>query len=247
MDKHNEKMNASKGGGSTSNTSNTYHQFTKSEEKSKSATKSEVVETVAPPVSGTIDSVKPTRLAAPIFHNTNFQSDGTGKRLRRIEFVFNGQSYKFALNPEEYQQEEPNRVTAMQTKGGAYVDDFGGGIPILQMKGTTGFKENGRYNSGGTGFTRFKALRDLIRKYYFDVAPGSIITQDKEMIFHNYTDGEHWVVVPKVFKLMRSVSRPLLYAYDIELILLRPAYVPATKSDTGANLGTLGLVEVNKR
>jgi len=221
-----------------------YHQFTKSEEKTKSATKTDVVDTVAPPVSGTIDSVKPTKPVAPIFTGTNFQSDGTGKRLKRVEFIFNGKSYKFALNPEEYHQEEPNRISVLQTKGGAHVDDFGGGVPTLQMKGTTGFKQSGGYNTGGAGFVRFKALRDMIRKYYFDVAPGSIITDNKEMIFHNYTDGEHWIVVPRTFKLLRSVSRPLLYAYDIDLVLLRPAYIPSKVSDKGSTLGSLGLVEV---
>lgn len=252
MDKHNAKLEALKNGtapggiNSDKNIDGTpkYTQNAKSEEKNKGATKSEVVDTVAPPVSGTIDSVKPTRFIAPIFSSGNFQSDGTGKALKRIEFLFNGESYKFALNPEEYQQEEPNRASVVQTKGGAYVDDFGGGVPTLQMKGTTGFKQSGGYNTGGTGFVRFKALRDIIRKYYFDVAPGSTITDDKEMIFLNYTDGEHWVVVPKNFKLMRSVSRPLLYAYEIDLILLRPAYMPSTVSDNGSTLGSLGLVEV---
>lgn len=224
-----------------------YHQFTKSEEKTKTATKSEVTNTVAPPVSGVIDSVKPSKSVAPIFQGGNFQSDGTGKRLKRVEFVFNGQTYKFALNPEEYSQEEPNRVSVLQTKGGAHVDDFGGGVASLQMKGTTGFKNSGGYNTGGTGFERFKALRDLIRKYYFDVAPGTTLTDSKEMIFHNYTDGEHWVVVPRTFKLLRSVSRPLLFSYDIDLILLRPAYVPNSVSSRGADLGALNPVEVKSK
>ncbi|MMZ65686.1 hypothetical protein D3C76_1443890 [compost metagenome] len=77
-----------------------------------------------------------------------------------------------------------------------------------------------------TGFLKFKELRDLIRGYYTKLPPGAAIPPDKELIFHNYTDEDHWVVYPENFKLLRSVSRPLLYSYDIRLICLRPANVP---------------------
>lgn len=209
------------------------------------ATKTETTETVSKPVSGTIDSVASTKPTAPIFNMYNNQADGTGSLLKRIEFAFMGKTYRFNLNPEEYTQTEPNKVAVMQTKGGAYVDDFGGGVPVLTMRGTTGFKYDGSSPStNNNGFIKFKELRDLIRNYYFSVAPGSTLTQDKEMIFYNYTDGEHWVVVPDEFKLLRSVSRPLLYSYDIKLYLLRPASVPSAKGGTGQDLGNLSQVEV---
>lgn len=163
----------------------------------------------------------------PIFNTTNSQSDGVNK-LKRIEFEFDGKSYKFVLNPEEYVQIEPNRVSVTQTKAGAWIDDFGGGVQTISMKGTTGFK-NGTKNPS-SGFIKFKKLRDLIRNYYFKQYPGTPVTPDKEMIFHNYTDGEHWVVVPKQFSLMRSIARPMLYVYDIQLICQRPADQPAITS-----------------
>jgi len=161
------------------------------------------------------------------FGTNNMQSDGA-HNLKRIEFEFIGETYKFALNPEEYAQIEPARVTVTQTKGGAWVDDFGSGLPSITMKGTTGFKGNS--TNAQTGFAKFKQLRDLIRKYYDKSLPGIEITPDKELIFHNYTDGEHWVVVPQVFQLLRSASRPLLYRYDIQMICARPAFIPSTQS-----------------
>ena len=78
-----------------------------------------------------------------------------------------------------------------------------------------------------TGFIKFRELRDLIHKYYIKAPSGAKLTPDKELIFHNYTDEEHWVVVPVTFDLLRSVSRPLLYSYSIQLIAIRKADTPA--------------------
>lgn len=163
----------------------------------------------------------------PNFSSTNAQSDGVHS-LKRIEFEFQGKSYKFIMNPEQYTQTEPGKAQVTQTKSGGWIDDFGAGINAISIKGTTGL---GRQTSSNlTGFNKFKELRDIIRKYYYKAAPGTDITTDKELIFHNYTDGEDWIVVPKVFSLFRSINRPLLYLYDIQLVCIRPANQPQHKS-----------------
>ena len=167
-----------------------------------------------------------TKQSAPIFSTGSAISNGSGT-LRRIEFEFNRVSYKFALNPEDYVQTEPNRVNITQTKAGGWVDDFGGGIPTINFRGTTGFKNGTK--DGNSGFTKFKELRDLIRSYYFKQSPGTEVTADLELIFHNYTDGEHWIVTPKQFSLMKSVARPLMYMYEVQLLCIRPATSPATQ------------------
>lgn len=182
-----------------------------------------------------LDSITSAKPSVPKFSSSNAQSDGQNK-LKRIEFEFpDSKTYKFILNPEEYEQSEPNRVNVTQTKSGAFVDDFGGGVQSLIMTGTTGFK-NGTGNPAN-GFKKFKELRDYIRSYYFSKAPGSTVKAEDEMIFHNYTDGEHWVVVPKTFSLKRSVSRPLLYLYHIELIFIRPAKEP-NPAKVSSNMST---------
>lgn len=172
-----------------------------------------------------------TKQVPPVFSTSNAISDGKNK-LKRIEFEFGGTSYKFALNPEEYLQSEPNRINVTQTKAGGWVDAFGGGVQTISFKGSTGFK-NGT-SDGGNGFAKFKELRDFIRNIYFGISPGTEITTDRELIFHNYTDGEHWIVVPKQFDLHKSVARPLLYMYEIQLVCVRSADTPAFK-DTNLN------------
>lgn len=148
------------------------------------------------------------------------QSDGK-RRLKRMEFEYKGKTYPFAINPEEYNQEEPSRSLVTQTIGGAWVDDFGGGLPSISIRGNTGFRN-------GLGFQKFKELRDLIRNYYKSNTVGQSITD--ELIFHNFTDEESWVVHtdPTGFRLLRSKNNPLLYMYEIKLICLRPATHPNT-------------------
>lgn len=170
---------------------------------------------------------KSTKQSPPIFNTTGAQSNGI-TTLKRMEFEFDGQSYKFSLNPEEYSQSEPARIAVTQTKAGAWLDDFGAGLINISMKGTTGFK-NGVDNS--IGFVRLKELRDLIRQYYYKQDPGTEVTSDKELKFHNYTDGEHWIVAVRTFDLFRSVSRPLMYGYSIQLTVIRPASQPIIPLD----------------
>jgi len=196
------------------------------------------------------------------FYSSNSQRDGV-KTLRRFEFEFQGNSYVFNLNPEEYTQTEPSRATITQTKGGAWMDDFGSGIVQIKFKGITGFKSSSLdqnqheflrslISEGGgnavwakseferqmVGFLKFKELRDLIRACYDNFVPGEVILPSKELIFHNYTDGEHWIVYPETFDLFRSVSRPLLYSYSISLWCLRPANQPA-EVDRDGRVGKL--------
>ncbi len=183
----------------------------------------------------TPDPPKPTPPPkyVPVYYNStgnNAQQDGVNS-LKRIEFEFKGETYRFVLNPEQLTQEEPNRATVVQTKGGAWVDDFGGGLVTIAFKGTTGFKN--RSGIGTDGFEKFKKLRDMIRRYYFKQVPGTEVRQKDELKFHNHTDGESWIVVPKTFSLMRSVARPLLYLYDIQLIAIRPAKLPNYVFDAG--------------
>lgn len=152
-----------------------------------------------------------------------YQADGTSK-LKRIEFAFNGKSYKFILNPEEYQMSKPNIADVTQTKSGAWIDEFGPGVPGVVMKGTTGFK-NGTKNPK-SGYVKFKELSDLLDSVYSRVKPGQTVPASKELKFYNYTDGEFWIVTPQTFDILRSVARPTMYIYNIQLILQRKISQP---------------------
>lgn len=151
------------------------------------------------------------------------QSDGRNK-LKRIEFVFNGKTYRFALNPEEYSLVSPNRANVTQTKAGAWIDEFGAGIPTIQFKGTTGFK-NGT-SDPTTGFRKLIELRDFVKKVYDRVDIGQVVPAEKELLFYNHTDEQYFVVTPVTFDVNRSVARPHMFNYSIQLICQRPISTP---------------------
>jgi hypothetical protein len=163
------------------------------------------------------------------------QADGKNK-LKRFEFEFGDKTYKFVLNPEEYTQNEPSRVSITQTRGGGFVDAWGAAFPTINFKGTTGFK-NGT-DDPTNGFKKFKELEELIREVYDDVKPGQKVT--KLLKFYNYTDEEYWYTYPEKFALVRSKSKSLLYQYEVSLRALAKvgSYNPLTVTQLNTTGGT---------
>lgn len=151
------------------------------------------------------------------FNGVSGNNTSSSKPLKRMEFEFNGKSYKFALNPDTYSQQENGVVTTTKTKGGAFLEAFGPDIPEIDISGITGFK-NGT-NDPDSGYRKFKELRDLIKSVYDNVTDGSQIT--KFLNYYNYTDNEYYVTYPSKFELSRSKSQPLLYKYSIHLYCIR--------------------------
>lgn len=139
----------------------------------------------------------------------------TGRPLKRMELVYGNTAVKFAVNPEDYTQKEPNKVTLTHTKGGAWIDAWGAGVTEITIKGITGVR--GGTTDIDTGYTRWLAIRDLFRQLYAAVTDGEEI---KEYIkLYNYTDGEYWYCYPQQngLELSRSASKPHLYQYTMSL------------------------------
>ena len=148
--------------------------------------------------------------------------NGYGKRpLKRMEFVYGNIDITLAVNPEEYTQVEPAKVTLTQTKGGAWIDSWGAGIVEITIKGITGVK--GHTNSIDVGYQRFVQLRDLFRKVYSDVKDGEAIGDNKLIKFYNHTDNEFFYCYPKPngIELYRSKSRPHIYQYSISMYAIK--------------------------
>lgn len=162
------------------------------------------------------------------FMGTSGNMNTSTKTLKRMEFEFKGQSYRFLLNPETYEQSEPGKMTITQTKGGAFVEAFGAGIIEITISGTTGFKN--RTQQAESGYQKFKELRNLIKSVYDDVEDGREI---KDLLkFYNYTDNEYYMTYPDKFELSRSKSQPLLYKYTIHLYVIRRIGDPEPDTST---------------
>lgn len=142
--------------------------------------------------------------------------------LIRMRLAWNGQEYKFAVNPEDYTQSEPNKATVTQTKGGAWIDAWGEGIKEITIKGTTGMcGAPGTSNPNpDAGYQRWKNLRNMIQQVYSAVQDGEKV---QLMEFYNYTDNEYFYVYPAQsgIELYRSKARPYIYQYTLHLWALR--------------------------
>lgn len=188
----------------------------------------------------------------------DFLHSGNGSAtspLKRMELSYKDTVIKFAINPSDYTQKEPNRATITQTKGGAWIDAWGAGIVEFNIKGITGVsgrKMNSNApkviktvntvvqaitgNSGvDVGYQRWKELRDLFRQVYQAVQDGEPVT---ELIkFYNYTDNEFWYCYPTQngIELYRSRSKPHIYQYTISLWGLRRIGEPETTTGVIGN------------
>lgn len=126
------------------------------------------------------------------------------------------------IRPEDLTRTDPARVAVHQTLGRSatgWVDNFGEGLPTINISGNTGWR-----NAQGTGLDgaeAFDALNQLITREYHEAKQIAINTgmdpAAVRLIFVDVLDDFAYPVVPTVFSLRRSKSRPLLFQYTIAL------------------------------
>jgi len=148
-----------------------------------------------------------------------------------FEYLNEGVSQNITLfvNPEEFTQSEPARVAVTQTKGGAFVDQFGEGIKTISIRGVTGYRPRdlGIGGASMSGQGQFLELRDMIRQWEKKSSdPGT--GKNHVLRFYNWADEEHYEIIVNNFNLMRSVGRPLLYQYTIAITCIRKLGEPRT-------------------
>lgn len=124
------------------------------------------------------------------------------------------------IRPEDLTRTDVSRLNVNQTLGGAWVDNFGRGVPTVQIAGHTGWGAGSRkdglaefLNLHKIVFQRWHALRDEAIKDGLD--PDLV-----RLIFADRLDEFTWVVAPVNFVLKRNRSRPLLSQYQINLTWL---------------------------
>ena len=151
----------------------------------------------------------------------------SGRQLKRMELAYGDTLIRFAINPSDYTQKEPNRATITQTKGGAWIDAWGAGIVEFIIKGITGVSGNTR-TSVDVGYQRWKQLRDMFRSVYAAVQDGQEVTELVKL--YNYTDNEFWYCYPTQsgIELYRNKSKPHVYQYTINLWGIRRIGEPVT-------------------
>jgi hypothetical protein len=149
------------------------------------------------------------------------------QKTRPISFVLHDTAngiqpifFPLSIRPEELTRAETSRLTASQTFGGAWADNFGAGIPTVNISGHTGWGVGYR----PAGRDQFETLHRLVFAEWHrlrDQALKKGVDPDKvKLIFSDKLDNFDWVVAPQSFSLRRSKSRPLLFQYQISLLKL---------------------------
>lgn len=149
------------------------------------------------------------------------------------------------LNPQDFTQREPVRMQVVQTIEGAYVDDFGRGLPKVTISGHTGWRLKKMLDGKGLldGWTAFKALRNDIFRFYTearDETRSFIHNPDYELQWYNWGEGEYYAIQPEEFQLQRSASNPLLYQYSFPFTCIRDLSVGYNAGKGKPNVVQLG-------
>ncbi|MFL5901000.1 MAG: hypothetical protein ACJ75S_07350 [Solirubrobacterales bacterium] len=121
------------------------------------------------------------------------------------------------IRPEDLTRSDTSRMSVTQTLGGGFVDNFGPGIPTVQISGHTGWGSGSRPD----GRQAFFELHDQIFSQWHQQRAQAVkdnLNPDRvKLIFNDVLDSFTWVVAPQNFVLRRSRSRPLLSQYQINL------------------------------
>lgn len=139
------------------------------------------------------------------------------------------------VNPQDMSVAEPARINPQQTLGGAYVAKFGQGLHQITLGGITGY--NARRNAEGImtdGYEEIKNFRDKVYRYFLTNESSQV-----EMFWYNWEDEEYYKVVPTSFRIMRNVSQPLLYRYELAMTAIEKIGVnkkPTRASNMGDRL-----------
>jgi len=128
--------------------------------------------------------------------------------------------------PEDLSYTHPTRASAVNTLGGAYVDDFGTGIVEISLRGNTGYKMGMLQDiTGAIGldagdvmlFNLRTAIVDSYHQKRLDYARAGQDPERVELLLVDTLNMALWVVYPRQFQLQRSRQRPLLYQYVLQM------------------------------
>ena len=140
--------------------------------------------------------------------------------LHRVALEVNGVFYYFKINPQNIVESFPARNVFTKTEGDPYMQGFGSGIHTIQISGNTG------WGHGNDGYNKYVELKNLLMDYNNNNEYG--LGNVGNFYYHDFTNGYSWQVELNAdgFKFTQSVDRPLLYDFDISMVVISPSNSP---------------------
>jgi len=169
--------------------------------------------------------------------NTQYTTTDQSPATKPISFLLNDLSksppkvdeWQMKVRPEELSMSKTARVMVHQTLGGAWVDNFGEGLPGIKIAGHTGWRGTSVDGKEDHGLRRIQDLHKTFYQEWFskraDIARSGDNVEDIQLVFSDLLDGISWLCAPQAFVLKRGVANPLLYYYEINLAFLSQAPV----------------------
>jgi len=141
--------------------------------------------------------------------------------IHRVALEINGVFYYFKINPQNIIETFPARNVFTKTEGDPYMQGFGSGIHTIQISGNTG------WGHGNEGYNKYVELKNILMNYNNNNEYG--LGNVGNFFYHDFTNGYSWQVELNAegFKFTQSVDRPLLYDFDIAMVVIKPASLPA--------------------
>lgn len=129
------------------------------------------------------------------------------------------------VNPDNTLSQD-TRVTVTQTLSGYYFDDFGLGIPTVQLQGNTAYRSsqgkfNGQWVDGQTAAMHL--YRDIV-KYYFEQEQAG---KAMDMYIYDHAFGRAWKVKPmEQLQLSITSQNPLVINYSCTFTVIQDLTIP---------------------
>lgn len=152
---------------------------------------------------------------------------------RPISFILDGKGgadeVTLFIRPEEMTRSHPSRTSVNQTLGGAWIDSFGEGLETTTLSGTLGWRTG---QDGKDGGDRLISMREKTYHRWHKLRQEAVDRgEDPNGIKLRFVDALNKyssVVVPQVFEIRRSKSRPLLASYRISFVAVGKAGAPGS-------------------
>jgi phage baseplate assembly protein W/nucleoid-associated protein YgaU len=134
--------------------------------------------------------------------------------------------FPLVLAPTAIQKTHPFSAELTPTQdGGVVAEENGVIISQLTIQGHTGLSPRLNVAESGlpiplSGQAHFLYLQNVCFLRYSDLKKDPTVAKDVYLTYHNYKDGEHYIVVPREFRLERSTQKNFFYNYTITLAVV---------------------------
>lgn len=130
-------------------------------------------------------------------------------------------SYTFPLEPENLNYSTAARTFQNQSRSALSIQRYGRGFTTISLSGTTGFRGGtGHHQDNGHGKQKAEELKTFLYNY-MDLFSDDVNNEYKLLFMDNVNNRLSQVELqPNGFSIQQSINSPLMYTYNINLVIV---------------------------